>query len=101
LVWDAIVRPDWVIRHHPGRVMRDNPARTMTAAEGKQTTKDMRWIPGGNLVADAGTSPRKVIKGGSHLRAPSYCQHYRPAARQSETVDTGTSHIGSRCVLRE
>ena len=47
------------------------------------------------------SSPRKVIKGGSHLCAPNYCLRYRPAARQSETVDTGTSHIGFRCVLRD
>jgi formylglycine-generating enzyme len=51
-------------------------------------------------VAAGETAPRKVIKGGSHLCAPSYCLRYRPAARQSETVDTGTSHIGFRCVLR-
>ena len=44
--------------------------------------------------------PRKVIKGGSHLCAPNYCLRYRPAARQSETVDTSTSHIGFRCALR-
>jgi formylglycine-generating enzyme required for sulfatase activity len=43
---------------------------------------------------------RRVIKGGSHLCAPSYCLRYRPAARQGETVDTSTSHIGFRCVLR-
>ncbi len=43
---------------------------------------------------------RRVIKGGSHLCAPSYCLRYRPAARQSETVDTSTSHLGFRCVLR-
>ena len=42
---------------------------------------------------------RRVIKGGSHLCAPSYCLRYRPAARQAETVDTSTSHIGFRCVL--
>jgi formylglycine-generating enzyme required for sulfatase activity len=42
----------------------------------------------------------KVIKGGSHLCAPNYCLRYRPAARQSETVDTSTSHIGFRCVVR-
>ena len=51
-------------------------------------------------VAEGETAPRKVIKGGSHLCAPSYCLRYRPAARQSETVDTGTGHIGFRCVLR-
>jgi formylglycine-generating enzyme required for sulfatase activity len=44
--------------------------------------------------------PRRVIKGGSHLCAPSYCLRYRPAARQGETIDTSTSHIGFRCVLR-
>jgi formylglycine-generating enzyme len=44
---------------------------------------------------------RRVIKGGSHLCAPSYCLRYRPAARQGETIDTSTSHIGFRCVLRD
>ena len=44
--------------------------------------------------------PRRVIKGGSHLCAPSYCLRYRPAARQPEAVDTSTSHIGFRCVVR-
>ena len=44
--------------------------------------------------------PRRVIKGGSHLCAPNYCLRYRPAARQGETVDTSTSHIGFRCVFR-
>ena len=41
-----------------------------------------------------------VIKGGSHLCAPNYCLRYRPAARQRETVDTSTCHLGFRCVLR-
>jgi len=45
--------------------------------------------------------PRRVIKGGSHLCAPSYCLRYRPAARQPETTDTSTSHIGFRCITRE
>jgi formylglycine-generating enzyme len=45
--------------------------------------------------------PRKVIKGGSHLCAPSYCRRYRPAARHAEPVDTSTSHLGFRCVLRK
>jgi sulfatase modifying factor 1 len=44
--------------------------------------------------------PRRVIKGGSHLCAPNYCLRYRPAARQGETIDTSTCHIGFRCVLR-
>jgi formylglycine-generating enzyme len=44
---------------------------------------------------------RKVIKGGSHLCAPNYCQRYRPAARQAQNIDTSTSHIGFRCVTRQ
>jgi formylglycine-generating enzyme required for sulfatase activity len=44
--------------------------------------------------------PRRVIKGGSHLCAPNYRLRYRPAARQGETVDTTTSHIGVRCIVR-
>jgi formylglycine-generating enzyme len=52
-------------------------------------------------LVPAGDIPRRVIKGGSHLCAPNYCLRYRPAARQGEAVDTSTSHIGFRCVLRQ
>ena len=45
--------------------------------------------------------PRKVVKGGSHLCAPNYCRRYRPAARHAHPVDTSTSHIGFRCIVRE
>jgi len=44
--------------------------------------------------------PRKVMKGGSHLCAADYCQRYRPAARHPEPIDTSTSHVGFRCVVR-
>ena len=47
-----------------------------------------------------GEIPRRVVKGGSHLCAPNYCLRYRPSARQSEPVDTSTSHIGFRCIKR-
>ncbi len=42
--------------------------------------------------------PRKVIKGGSHLCTIQYCFRYRPAARQPQTIDTSTSHMGFRVV---
>jgi formylglycine-generating enzyme len=45
--------------------------------------------------------PRRVLKGGSHLCAPNYCRRYRPAARHPEPVDTSTSHVGFRCVVRQ
>ena len=44
--------------------------------------------------------PRKVLKGGSHLCAPNYCRRYRPAARHAEAVDTSTSHLSFRCIVR-
>jgi formylglycine-generating enzyme required for sulfatase activity len=43
---------------------------------------------------------RKVIKGGSHLCADTYCLRYRPGARRPQMVDTGMSHVGFRCVRR-
>lgn len=45
--------------------------------------------------------PRKVLKGGSFLCAPSYCRRYRPAARQGEAVESSASHIGFRCIVRK
>ncbi len=44
--------------------------------------------------------PRRVLKGGSHLCAPNYCQRYRPAARYPQPIDTSTSHVGFRCIVR-
>lgn len=43
---------------------------------------------------------RKVLKGGSHLCAVNHCQRFRPAARHPEMIDTATTHIGFRCVIR-
>jgi formylglycine-generating enzyme len=54
-----------------------------------------------DVRAPGGAFGRKALKGGSHLCAPNYCQRYRPAARYAQTVDTSTSHIGFRCVVRQ
>ncbi|WP_424809542.1 formylglycine-generating enzyme family protein [Rhodococcus sp. 27YEA15] len=43
---------------------------------------------------------QRVIKGGSHLCAPNYCLRYRPAARQGESEESATCHVGFRCVVR-
>ena len=52
------------------------------------------------LASPESRSPAKCIKGGSHLCAPNYCRRYRPAARHAEAIDTSTSHVGFRCVIR-
>lgn len=54
-------------------------------------------------VCCGGAEPGKnqvyyAVKGGSFLCAPDYCQRYRPAARQPQTADTATCHLGFRCV---
>ncbi|MFM7235544.1 MAG: formylglycine-generating enzyme family protein [Cyanobium sp.] len=46
-----------------------------------------------------GAIPRKVVKGGSFLCAPNYCQRYRPAARLAQGIDTSTCHMGFRCIV--
>lgn len=40
----------------------------------------------------------RVVKGGSFLCHASYCESYRPTARRGVPPDTGTEHIGFRCV---
>jgi formylglycine-generating enzyme required for sulfatase activity len=40
----------------------------------------------------------RVTKGGSYLCNVNYCESYRPVARRGTPPDTGTEHIGFRCV---
>lgn len=42
---------------------------------------------------------RRVIKGGSFLCHPDYCESYRPSARRGTPPDTGSSHVGFRCAM--
>jgi formylglycine-generating enzyme len=44
-------------------------------------------------------TPKRVVKGGSFLCNPDYCQSYRPSARRGTPPDTGSSHTGFRCVI--
>jgi formylglycine-generating enzyme required for sulfatase activity len=55
---------------------------------------------GSRDLRDPAAIPRRVMKGGSHLCAPNYCRRYRPAARMAQAVDTSTSHLGFRCIVR-
>jgi formylglycine-generating enzyme required for sulfatase activity len=84
---------DWYAPRHP-----DEPASPCCAPRNPRVTS-----PSGSfgVAGEPGAQiPRKVIKGGSHLCAPNYCLRYRPAARQPHTIDTSTSHLGFRCLVR-
>lgn len=97
--------------------------RPQSQASGMSGHSDMVWIPGGTfrmrsdrhyteeapvhrVTVDDGCLPevmipRKLLKGGWHLRAASYCRRYRPASRHPEPADTSTSHAGFRCIIRQ
>ncbi len=65
-------------------------------------SKNMCRDPGGPVESyDSGdpSSPKRVVKGGSFLCNPSYCESYRPSARRGTPPDTGSSHTGFRCVI--
>jgi formylglycine-generating enzyme required for sulfatase activity len=49
-------------------------------------------------ATNAPTSVERVLKGGSHLCADSYCRRYRPAARIGAAEESSTSHTGFRWV---
>jgi formylglycine-generating enzyme len=66
-----------------------------TPANPRVTEPDGSFDPGSYVRI-----PRKVLKGGSHLCAENYCQRYRPAARSPQMIETSTSHIGFRCIIR-
>ena len=53
----------------------------------------------GSRAAGAEEPLRRVIKGGSYLCNVSYCESYRPSARRGTPPDTGSSHVGFRCVM--
>lgn len=69
------------------------------------TTDLFATSTGGNANCCSGkeknTSKRYVVKGGSYLCAPNYCQRYRPAARSPQEATSSASHLGFRCVLRD
>ncbi len=53
-----------------------------------------------DATSPAAQIPRKVLKGGSFLCSANYCRRYRPAARFPQQVDSSTSNIGFRCIIR-
>ena len=84
---------DWWADRHP-----DNPTKPCCAPRNPRgaarSGSHDRTQPGPVI-------PRRVLKGGSHLCAENYCRRYRPAARHPQPIDTTTSHIGFRCVVRK
>jgi formylglycine-generating enzyme required for sulfatase activity len=98
-VWEWTT--DFFTPHRPGRVgVREEVHEACCSPVNRQGVIDA-VAEQSNIPAQPGEHiPRRVVKGGSHLCAPNYCLRYRPAARQGEDVDSSTSHIGFRCIIR-
>jgi formylglycine-generating enzyme len=45
--------------------------------------------------------PKRVQKGGSYLCTDQYCERYMPGARGKGDPNTGTNHLGFRCVREQ
>jgi sulfatase modifying factor 1 len=84
---------DWFTAHHPDEVTHACCVPTNPRVERPESSHAPTGEAGANI-------PRKVIKGGSHLCAPNYCLRYRPVARQPQMVETSTTHLGFRCIVR-
>jgi formylglycine-generating enzyme required for sulfatase activity len=90
-VWEWTA--DWYQDHGAGAGTTEHACCTVDASPGaeREASVDAR---------DPARIPRRVMKGGSHLCAPNYCRRYRPAARMAQAIDTSTSHLGFRCIVR-
>jgi formylglycine-generating enzyme required for sulfatase activity len=88
-VWEWTT--DWYQPRHP----HDQMKACCIPSNPRGPAADDSYDPDQNLHIR-----RKVLKGGSHLCAPNYCRRYRPAARYPQPVDTSTSHVGFRCIVR-
>ncbi len=84
---------DW---YGPPRIEQKRPGHCCVPANPRGATRAASM----DRKGPSGKTPRKVLKGGSHLCAESYCRRYRPAARHPQPIDTTTSHVGFRCVVR-
>ncbi len=76
----------------------DIHVRMSEASKGGCTINPTGPTDSSNPTRPVPESPEHVIKGGSYLCNPSYCESYRPTARRGMPPDTGTQHLGFRCV---
>ena len=82
-VWEWTL--DWYSPGHAGKAHQMNPVVAKSSES---------FAPREPGIA------KHVVKGGSFLCARNYCSRFRPAAREAQSPDTGTSHIGFRLVKK-
>jgi formylglycine-generating enzyme required for sulfatase activity len=91
-------RADQDVRQHlfrHGQALRRQRQPQGTGGAQLTTSAEVGLVPG-----EPGAHIPRVTTGGSHRYAPNYRLRYRPAARQGQAIDTSTSHMGFRCMMR-
>lgn len=85
------------IYHAANHAEQSGKGRVCCDPQGPQDPTEERIVPGDPSPPDVPGTLRRVIKGGSFLCSPDYCESYRPSARRGTPPDTGSSHVGFRC----
>ena len=85
---------DWYAARHEVLRRKDRAVLQKNPRGGREDQK-LRSMPAGDQNTPQGHQGRLAPI------APNYCRRYRPAARHAEAVDTSTSHLGLRCVVRK
>jgi sulfatase modifying factor 1 len=78
---------------------RAGEAQACCDPQGPDTAAGEHPMPGDPSPPMVPGAIRRVIKGGSFLCHPDYCESYRPSARRGTEPDTGSSHVGFRCAM--
>jgi formylglycine-generating enzyme required for sulfatase activity len=82
-VWEWV--SDW---YRPDTFVRRASLGTVRNPQGPESSYD---------PAEPGVA-KKVMKGGSFLCTDAYCSRYMPGGRGKGDINTGTNHLGFRCV---
>ncbi len=85
------------IYHGSSHAERGDDGEICCDPKGPQDPAEPRPLPGDPSPPEVPGALRRVIKGGSFLCSPDYCESYRPSARRGTPPDTGSSHVGFRC----
>lgn len=79
--------------------VRSMDSKSCCDPKGPLTASGEKFTPGDPSPPSVPGVQRRVMKGGSFLCHPSYCESYRPSARRGTPPDTGSSHAGFRCAM--
>lgn len=76
---------------------RAGNAKACCDPRGPESVEGERAVPGDPSPPLVPGVVRHVMKGGSYLCHPDYCESYRPSARRGNDAQTSSNHVGFRC----